>query len=192
MAETEAHLNTENKKSRLVFSNIKIDTSYFSEWIGRIKLLQLVLVTLSGCLTPAVVGFFFTRFTFFIFITWTTFMYVCLDIILHMLMFWQKLPKNFPMSQVLMILDLVAAILWMITSSLIASVSNFLPGNGHVLSALSCTFGFFTMVTFFVEAYLRLYAEKYKKRDSAIAVPRNSFSSDEREADTGSISGRLE
>ena len=192
MGETEEHLNTEEKKTRLVCTSLKLDTSYFSEWIGRIKLLQLLFVTLSGCLAPSVVGAFFTRFSFFIFIIWTTFMYICLDIILHMLMLWQRFPKVFPLSPILMLLDLVAAIVWMITSSLIASVSYILPGNSHVLSALSCSCGFFTMVTFFAEAYLRLYTEKYGKKDSPKKVTRNSFSSDENEVETGSISGRLE
>ena len=134
---------------------IKLDASYFNTWLGRVKILELIFITLAGCILPSVIGVFFTRYSFYTFIVWTAFMYIVADVMLHITSLWRLLPGMCTSSAILMYPVLIGALAFLLGSSLVASVSDQLhTSSRETRSGLSSACGFITMILFLIEAFL--------------------------------------
>lgn len=134
---------------------IKIDFSYIlNTWIGRLKLIEFICVTFAGIILPSVIGVFFTRYSFYTFIIWTSFMYIFIDLLLHVTSLWKFLPKTCRSPSILIYPLLIGALAFLIGSALVASSSDLLPGSRATRSGISSAFGFITMVCYIAEAVL--------------------------------------
>ena len=160
-----------NESERGFLSIINPDFSYFSQRIGRIKLVQLVSVLLVGCFLPNSISVFFSMFSFYAFVTWTSFMYICIDLLVHVTSIRKLIPNSQSMPTLLFYVDLIAGVVWLISSCLIADVTEIFPDGRKALSAVACTFGIITTILFFVEAYFHYLSSVNGKgvKESSIA-----------------------
>jgi len=130
---------------------------YFNSWIGRIKVLQFFFVLLAGAILPSVTnGFLFSRYAFFVFIVWTSFMYIVIDLFLHLTGLHSSVPKSLASPALLLTLLSLGFFLFLISSSLIVSASSSLEGSQDVTSILAATCGFIVMALFAAEGVIRL------------------------------------
>ena len=145
----------ERPRHNVLNTMINIDFTYVTNtWLGRVKLAQLICVTLAGCILPSVIGWYFTRFSFFTFVVWTSFMYIVVDLVLHITSLWRRLPSLLRMSDIWIYPVLIGALAFLISSALILSVADLHPGSRGSRIGVSGAFGLFTMVLFLIEAYL--------------------------------------
>lgn len=167
MAERDSMDSDDEGGSRNILSTlIKVDFTYItSTWLGRVKLLELIFVTLAGIILPSTIGFFFTRYSFFTFIVWTSFMYIFIDIMLHLTSLWLHLPKTCRSSAILIFPVSIGAVSFLIGSSLIASSVDILVGPRKNRSICSAVFGFVVMILFVIEAILHLQTTKDGERE---------------------------
>jgi len=168
---TSAHTGTAAR--HFLREMIVVDVTYLTgpAWFGRVKLLQFIFVTLAGILTPSVPnGLLFSRYAFFVFIVWTSFMYISLDLLLHLTSLWRRLPPLMTSSAILVFPLLIGVVVFLIGSSLIASATHTLLGAQNTTSALSATCGFIVMVLYAVEVFLHFQAVQ-KERAPPPAAP---------------------
>lgn len=156
----------------MISSVIKVDFSYITaSWIGRLKVMELLCTILAGCILPSVIGVFFTRFSFYVFVIWTSFMYIIIDLFVHVTGLTRLLPKN-AMSGVVMYLLIIAAVTLLISCSLVAGVADYNPLKGHAMrTGCSAFFGYLLMVLFIVESVLR-----YRETKNPQGLPHGSNS----------------
>ena len=158
MMEEEQGLSNEGQNTlygNVIREMIIVDFSYVvRNWFGRIKLLQFIFVTLAGIISPSVIYGLYSRYAFFVFIVWTSFIYIILDLLLHFTSLWRRLPKLMTSPSVLIVPLLVGILAFLIGSSLIASASFILRGYRSTTSVLAAICGFIVMVLYGVEAFL--------------------------------------
>ena len=188
MMEESDHLRGEERPE--IFSGmIKIDVSYFNTWLGRVKILELLIITFAGCILPSVIGVFFTRYSFYTFVVWTGFMYIVVDLLLHVTSLWQRLPDMLTSSTVLFYPVLIGALAFLLSSSLVASVSDQLyPRSRATRSGISSACGLITTVLFLIESFLHY---KNQNECNELRVP-NTTNGGERVIISGPIRGELE
>lgn len=175
MEEEEALSSSGDSRARRQFLRemIIVDLSYLTgpSWFGRVKILQFLFVILAGIMTPSVTnGFLFSRYAFFVFIVWTSFMYISLDLLLHLTSLWRRLPQLMTASAILVFPLIVGVVVFLIGSSLIASASHTLRGSQYTTSALSATCGYFVMILYGVEAYLHFKLMNSESQGTTPAV----------------------
>lgn len=171
----------ENRRRRILNGMIVFDLSYVTDtWLGRVKFFELIFITLAGCILPSVIGVFFTRFSFYTFVVWTSFMYISLDLILHVTSLWRRMPKLCTSSDILLYPVLMGALAFMISSCLVASVADHFPGSRGTRCGLSAAFGFLTMLLFLIEAFLH-----YRN------IPHNNNNDEDEEEGERTISGPI-
>lgn len=158
MMEEERSLN-ENHSARgqFVREMIIVEFSYVTDsWFGRVKLLQFLFVTLAGIITPSAIYLLFSSYAFFVFIVWTSFIYIFLDLVLHFTSLWRRLPKVLTAPAVLIFPLGLGVVVFLIGSSLIASAAHIANGSQSVTSGLGAFCGYVVMILFGIEIFLHL------------------------------------
>ena len=136
---------------------LTFDPSYITaSWNGRIKLAQFICSLLCGCILPNVVGNFFTRYAFFTFVIWTTFIYITIDLALNLSSACRYIPATMRAPDVMIYPVLIAALLFLLCSSLIAGIADI--SGRHAASGVAATIGFVLMGLFIAEAAIHFLA----------------------------------
>ena len=134
-------------------SLLKFDPSYVVEtWPGRLKVAQFFAVLLCGCLLPSSATYFFSRYAFFTFVIWTSFIYITIHLALHLSSLAKLLPDAVKAPGIIIFPVLIAALLFLLCSSLIAGVADI--SGAATLSWLSALLGLLTMALFIAEGVL--------------------------------------
>lgn len=148
----------------VVFSTmIKFDFAYItSSWFGKVKLTQFIVCLLAGCVLPSAVPAFFTRFSFYTFVIWTSFMYITIDLAIHVTSLSKLLPDFCRTSDLMMYPLFIGSLALLVSCSLVASVAELYYTGARVgytssytvRTGFSAAFGFILMILFLIEAYL--------------------------------------
>ena len=139
----------------IISTMIQLNFSYVtSTWFGRVKFLQLISCLLAGCLLPSAIGAFFTRFSFYTFVIWTCFMYIFIDLFVHVTSLSRMLPGFCRTSDIMMYPLFIGALTLFLTCSLVAGVADyFVSSSRETRTGFSVAFGFVLMLLFLVEAF---------------------------------------
>ena len=90
-----------------------INPSYIRDtWIGRLKIGEFFCALLAGALVPVTVYKHAAAFSFMSFVTWTTFICIFIDLILHLAYVWEKLTFLTEHPEVLLSLCVFGAFLF--------------------------------------------------------------------------------
>jgi len=123
-----------------------------------VKILQFFFVLGAGILLPSIPnGFIFPRYAFFVFIVWTSFMYIVIDLFLHLTGLWESLPKALTSPVVLCSLLGLGCFMFLISSTLVAAASSTLTtSSDKVTSILAAICGLVSMILLGIELGIRL------------------------------------
>lgn len=151
----------------IIGTMIQLNFSYVtSTWFGRVKFLQLISCLLAGCLLPSAIGAFFTRFSFYTFVIWTCFMYIFIDLFVHVTSLSRMLPGFCRTSDIMMYPLFIGALTLFLTCSLVAGVADyFVSSSRETRTGFSVAFGFVLMLLFLVEAFLHYKRARNGGRD---------------------------
>jgi len=192
--ETDSMAGVNNHNPSVVFSTmIKFDFSYItSSWFGRVKLAQFIVCMLAGCILPSAVPAFFTRFSFYTFVIWTSFMYITIDLAIHVTSLSKLLPDCCRASDLMMYPLFIGSLALLVSCSLVASVSElyYMGGGGAygnsytVRTGFSAALGFILMLLFLVEAFLY-----YRRARNGGEERRSRKSSQDSDFENGNLRG---
>jgi len=163
---------------------IKFDFNYITKtWIGRVKLAQLICCILAGCILPTTIAFYFTRFSFYTFVIWTCFMYIFIDILIHVTSIAKLAPDFCRTTDIMMYPLFIGALTLLLSASLVASVTDIHHGSRATRIGFSAFFGLILMALFLFEAFLQ-----YRRaRNNGVEPPLFSFTLPRRRAPTTDI-----
>ena len=143
---------------------IKWNGSYVrDEWQGRIKVAEILCSFLAGVILPYSVYYYPSRFSFFSFVTWTSFINAVIDLILHLTSLWERLIYICRAPEVYMVLDAIATFAFLLGSSLIAHAANLSGHTGN--SGASAFFGFLCMILFGIEGFIHFQRWRQGRSD---------------------------
>lgn len=150
-------LNQPPSSHTVISSMIKFNFAYVTNtWFGRLKVMELLSAMLAGCILPSVIGVFFTRYSFYTFVIWTCFMYIFIDLFIHVTSLARLLPRSCAAAKsgIMMYLLIIGAIALLISCSLVAGVANYHYLINSTQTGVSLFFGYLLMVLFLIESYL--------------------------------------
>ena len=152
------------------FGIIKFDPSYVRDrWDGRLKLAEVIATFLAGVILPTTVYSYTGVFSFFNFVTWTSFINALIDLILHLFSLWDRTVNIFPLvcsaPEVFVILCGIACLAFLLASALVAGFAHY--SVAATRAGVAAFFGFLCMVLFGAEAFFVHYiAFRRGRRDN--------------------------
>ena len=143
----------------------------YGTWTGRFKIAEFFTSLLAGALVPRTMYRHVGGFSFMSFVAWTTFIFVIVDIILHLVRLWDKLVFLHTYPQVLVCLCFLGAVSFFVASLVELGVSQYAqhPGLGYA----SAVFGLMCAAILAVECYYhyRAYMERQQERSVEMSPP---------------------
>ena len=172
-SDNDSMVSRSHDPSAVIGSVIKLDFNYITgTWFGRVKFLQLIFCMLAGCLLPSAIGAFFTRFSFYTFVIWTCFMYISIDLFVHVTSLSRMLPDFCRTTDIMMYPLFIGALTLLLTCSLVAGVADYFRSSSReTRTAFSVAFGFVLMMLFLVEAFLHYKRARNGGRDITCSIP---------------------
>lgn len=150
--ETNVDRTTEGGK-RCCWGILTWDDSYIRrEWGGRLKLLELTTTTISAALLPVTVEYYLSAFILFRFVAFTSLIFVCVDLFLHITRLYERLWTWIRTPGVSMVLTAIAVFSWLLCSSLIVSVAD--STSNRSSTTIACISGYLSAAFFLVETVL--------------------------------------